>query len=147
MSVDQMDIHTWFSLTYANYLVLPRAVLQSMPDEWQHRFVECLQEMERAFYHLDWPTYMVTARDSSNGRFKRDPIPHYWRGRTRIEPACEIEPNGYVTQRDRWIRLFNRLDGAITHHERDKTDGFMDEIDEALYAARKKVLKDAASRD
>jgi len=26
------DIHTWFGLTYANYLVLPRTLLQSMPE-------------------------------------------------------------------------------------------------------------------
>lgn len=52
-------IHVWFELTYANYLVLPRSVLQSMPDEWQQRFVGALREMEDAFGHLDWPSYRV----------------------------------------------------------------------------------------
>ncbi|EFC79182.1 hypothetical protein FrEUN1fDRAFT_7713, partial [Parafrankia sp. EUN1f] len=32
-------IHTWFGLSYSNYLVLPRSLLQSMPDRWQEPFV------------------------------------------------------------------------------------------------------------
>lgn len=125
-----MDIHTWFNLTYANYLVVPRSVLQSMPEDWQHRFVACLREMEDAFGHLDWPVYDVRtlAREpevigheecfscGGNGwigdpeltcaecdgegeveidhryetpeevGFRLDPIPHYNRGRTKLEP-------------------------------------------------------------
>jgi hypothetical protein len=124
-------IHTWFNLTYANYLVVPRSVLQSMPDDWQVRFVVCLEEMERVFGHLDWPSYDVRAlarekehihpyiaceecagKGTVDGHecqacegegelpdpegpryetaeevgFRTDPIPHYSRGRTRIEP-------------------------------------------------------------
>lgn len=52
-------IHGWFGLTYANYLVLNRSVLQSMPDEWQSRFVGCLRELDEAFGHLPHPTYDV----------------------------------------------------------------------------------------
>lgn len=130
-------IHLWFSLTYANYLIVPRSVLQSMPDEWQARFVGLLREMEEAFGHLDWPSYDVRAlarerehihvsedceRCDGEGRtdadvesdvgcprckgsgvdpdgaediryetaeevgIRDDPIPHYNRGRTRLEP-------------------------------------------------------------
>lgn len=53
-------IHLWFSLSYANYLVLPRSVLQSMPDEWQKQFVLLLNEAQETFDHLEWPTYEVT---------------------------------------------------------------------------------------
>jgi hypothetical protein len=126
-----LDIHTWFSLTYANYLVLPRSVLQSMPEDWQHRFTALLEEMDTAFGHLDWPAYDVRAlkrpaqvitpyidcEDCTNGLtadeedcptckgdgdiedpegsryetpeevgFRDDPIPHYNRGRTKLEP-------------------------------------------------------------
>lgn len=59
--IDDGDVHDWFSLTYANYLVMPRAVLQSMPLEWQARFVKCLLEMEKSFGGLDWPAYDVRA--------------------------------------------------------------------------------------
>lgn len=55
------DIHHWFELSYANYLVLPRAVLQSMPVWWQQRFVAMLDELHAAYGTLDWPEYDVQA--------------------------------------------------------------------------------------
>lgn len=80
------DVHTWFNLTYANYLVLARTLLQSMPDEWQARFTRCLNELYDSYRHVDIPdTYVVRAR-GSNGKFIEDPIPHYNRGNTHIEP-------------------------------------------------------------
>lgn len=79
-------IHTWFNLTYANYLVLPRSVLQSMPDEWQTSFVALLEEMEEVYGGLAWPEYAVTVR-GPGGRFAADPIPPYNRGRTRVAPC------------------------------------------------------------
>lgn len=127
--VDDEPVHTWFELTYANYLVLPRSVLQSMPAWWQRRFVEMLEQLHGAYGQLDWPDYEVEAVDrvafsdlteverlaagytvepadpddedaldqwySPDGdevdhchdtfaRPRRDPIPHYNRGRTRI---------------------------------------------------------------
>lgn len=82
-----IDIHTWFSLSYASYLVLNRSLLQSMPIEWQWRFVGCLTEMEEHFGEAMWgPTYKVQAVDDDGKRIP-DPIPHYNRGRTFIPPA------------------------------------------------------------
>ncbi|MFG3244143.1 hypothetical protein [Streptomyces sp. NPDC048157] len=46
------DIHTHFSFSYANYLVLPRTLLQSMPIEWQTKFVALLEEFNTAFEHV-----------------------------------------------------------------------------------------------
>lgn len=131
-----LDVHTWFSLSYANYLVVPRSVLQSMPEDWQHRFTALMGEMDEAFGHLDWPRYEVKALVRApewttpyvecedckgsgtidagpefgndcpycNGEgeieeearyetpeevgFRPDPIPHYNRGRTRLEPRA-----------------------------------------------------------
>jgi hypothetical protein len=147
---EAVDIHTHFSFSYANYLVLPRTLLQSMPAEWQTQFVALLEEMDTAFEHVtqaqayevtpgmevivdemgfdlleeagikqDWyggekppegldeaalnewkavhevdaPKYY--ARDGremdTNERVfvadLPDPVPHYNRGRTRVEPA------------------------------------------------------------
>jgi hypothetical protein len=50
-----MDVSTWFSLSYSNFLVLHRVELEHMPEEWQHRFVQMLQEVETAYDHLDHP--------------------------------------------------------------------------------------------
>lgn len=78
------DIHTWFGLTYANYLCLPRSILQSMPDEWQRRFVVCLEELRTAAWDVPQHySYRVMAIDE-NGKFAKDPVPHYNRGRTRV---------------------------------------------------------------
>jgi hypothetical protein len=45
-------IHSWFGLSYTNYLVLPRTLLQSMPHAWQDRFVDNLRELSYAFDHV-----------------------------------------------------------------------------------------------
>lgn len=52
---------------------------------------------------------------------------------------------GHIAERDRWIRLFNRLDAAISHHR--KADRFQDDNDLTLWAARDRVLHDAAGGD
>lgn len=48
-------------------------------------------------------------------------------------------------ERNAWIRLFNRLDAAVSKHGRkgDLVEGFhfADDADEALWAAHERVLK------
>lgn len=44
-------IHEFFGLTYANYLVVNRSLLQSMPDEWQDKFIVMLVEL---FEEMGW---------------------------------------------------------------------------------------------
>jgi len=75
----QRDIHGWFGLTYANYLVLPRTVLQSMPIEWQKKFVKLLEEADDACERAKVPTprsYRVQPV-GERGRYVADEIPHY----------------------------------------------------------------------
>jgi hypothetical protein len=63
---DRLDgpVHTWFGLTYSNYQVLPRTLMQSMPVEWQERMVACLEELYDAFSHIEQPdTYQVAAAE------------------------------------------------------------------------------------
>lgn len=132
-------IHAHFGLTYANYLVMPRTLLQSMPVEWQRPFVALLEQFDAAFAHVERARcYDVTAGvereigDLSNAEMKvlgvqspegepsldenedayerwrqdarwlyrgdeyeswerivfptPDPVPHYQRGRARVEP-------------------------------------------------------------
>ena len=42
-------VHTWFSLSYCNFLVWHRAHMQSMPLDWQRRFVELAEELDAAY--------------------------------------------------------------------------------------------------
>lgn len=122
------DVHTYFGLSYSNYLVLHRTLLQSMPTEWQHRFVTMLDELDDAFDHVEKADYYevtaaveceygdltasdmkalgITRAETEDGdvyydkdgvewagweplmvpRPGGDSVPHYNRGRTRIEP-------------------------------------------------------------
>ncbi len=86
-SDENRDVHAYFGLTYANYLVLHRTILQSMPDEWQRRFVEVMDELDDAVWRSGIDVadrYQVTVRDEA-GRFRADPVPHYNRGRTHLD--------------------------------------------------------------
>ncbi|WP_228981393.1 hypothetical protein [Streptomyces sp. DH12] len=46
---DSDAVHRYFSLSYANYLVLPRTLMQSMPGEWQAQFVHLLKQLDETF--------------------------------------------------------------------------------------------------
>lgn len=59
-------------------------------------------------------------------------------------PALEADAKAVALERDHWIRMFNRLDSAVNHHRRDKGDAWVDEVDDALYAAQDRILKAAA---
>lgn len=82
-------VHEWFGLTYAQYLTIPRSVLQSMPKEWQDRFVQCLDELDEK---IDWRPhegrYWVKLKDDK-GRYVSDPLMDYERGRRRIPLQAE----------------------------------------------------------
>ncbi len=77
-------IHEWFELSYANYLVLPRAILQSAPPDLQRRLRTCLEELHEMFGDIpEDGAYRVSLR-SDSGRFMRDGLADYERGRRRI---------------------------------------------------------------
>lgn len=74
-----------------------------------------------------------------------------WRDSYPCNRCGGTEPRVYlptgddaVRDRDRWVRLFNRMDAAIGHHKRDKREPWRDEVDERLYAARDAVVRTAA---
>ena len=89
------DIHTWFQLTYAQYLTIPRSVLQSMPLEWQYKFVELLEELDetnwldtlpdKTCYKVDLREYHYNMKDEFKwGKKVDDPLGNYDRGRRNI---------------------------------------------------------------
>ena len=77
-------IHEWFELTYAQYLTIPRSVLRSMPGDWQEKFVMLMDQLDE---EVDWRPrdgrYWVALKDG-RGRYVRDPLMNYERGRRRI---------------------------------------------------------------
>lgn len=99
------SIHDWFELTYAQYLTIPRSALQSMPNEWQNRFVKCLNELDEL---IDWRpekgTYRVQlmsivekySREEKQfvekwGKQLDDPLMDYERGRRRLPLKNQAE--------------------------------------------------------
>jgi hypothetical protein len=147
-------VHDWFELSYCNYQVMPRTLMQSMPIEWQQRMVDCLTELRAAFEHVpqaevydvhaatehevcdlteaqrkqagvtaDWyrgetepegwseediAEWRLHHEDPDGPTYSRDgeemdphervllpavdPVPHYNRGRTYIEPRLDQAP-------------------------------------------------------
>jgi hypothetical protein len=57
-------VHTWFSLSYANFLVWHRAHMQSMPVEWQQRFTDLAEELDAAYPDGTGVNYEVATVDS-----------------------------------------------------------------------------------
>lgn len=84
MNTDKKDIQDFFELTYAQYLAIPRSVLQSMPNKWQYKFVELLDELDNTF---NWRRSgcWVKYRDSK-GKFTIDELADYERGRRQLAP-------------------------------------------------------------
>jgi len=90
-------IHEWFELSYSSYLVIPRSVLQSLPVEWQKKFVALLGEAQemgvscpdsKQYYHVDLcvRTDEVDEEDQPvKGTVVTDDLADYERGRRKIE--------------------------------------------------------------
>lgn len=94
IDVDQ-PVHAWFELSYAQYLVLPRSVLQSMPVPWQQQFVSCMHELDetidwrppperRWFVQLQKSVQRPCAPDEEWWMEIPDPLADYERGRRRL---------------------------------------------------------------
>lgn len=70
-------IHNWFELSYAQYLTIPRSIMEAMPEEWQLRMTKCLEELDEKF---EWRPkegrYWVQLKDN-NGRYVSDPLREY----------------------------------------------------------------------
>jgi hypothetical protein len=81
-ATDPEPIHTWFELTYANYLAIPRSVLQSMPRSWQKKFVALLEQLDEL---IDWRrSGLEISRRDESGKFIVDDLVDYARGRRRV---------------------------------------------------------------
>jgi len=94
---DGEAVHWWFELSYAQYLTIPRSALQSMPAEWQRRFVDCLCQLDNT---IDWRpksgTYCVELRELEDVLDPDDPdFPQRW-GKTLEDPLQDYERGSRV---------------------------------------------------
>lgn len=73
-------IHDWFELSYAQYLTVPRLVMESMPLEWQEKMALLLKEMDDTFdWRPDHGRYWVRLKDDK-GKFAKAPLDDYRHG-------------------------------------------------------------------
>lgn len=70
-------IHNWFSLTYANYLVVQRSVMCAMPYEWQQKMVALLDEMYETIDAEKIPQQFRVNAVNAKGKFVKDPFSNY----------------------------------------------------------------------
>lgn len=62
----------WFGLSYASFVTIPRVMMREMPDEWQGKMAELLEEFDETYPNqIDLPEPYVTAR--KNYRFTKWP--------------------------------------------------------------------------
>lgn len=61
----------WFGLSYAGFLTLPRVLMHEMPDDWQMKMADLLQEYEDTFckFPNDMPQPYVVGR--CKGKFAK----------------------------------------------------------------------------
>lgn len=45
-SDDRKDLHLWFGLSYASFLVMPRVAMMQMPQDWQEKMAELLNQYD-----------------------------------------------------------------------------------------------------
>ena len=45
-NTERKDLHLWFGLSHAAFLVMPRVAMMQMPEEWQEKMAELLNQYD-----------------------------------------------------------------------------------------------------
>lgn len=85
----------WFGLSYAPFAVLPRVLMQAMPDDWQERIAKLLEEADEAFPNTPLVDYYVTAK-REDGKYTKLPnwLLNYRRANWDRINECRERDNG-----------------------------------------------------
>jgi hypothetical protein len=62
---------TWFSLSYASWLTMPRVMMHAMPQDWQDRMAALCEEWDAAWDSSEMPEPHVVAK--RDGKFAKWP--------------------------------------------------------------------------
>ncbi|UJQ44000.1 hypothetical protein vBKpnSCarvaje_0036 [Klebsiella phage vB_KpnS-Carvaje] len=62
------DLHGWFGLSYAAFVVMPRVAMMQMPKEWQEKMAELLHEYDETINTGAFGVHscFVTVKDENN---------------------------------------------------------------------------------
>lgn len=115
-------VHTWFGLTYANYLALPRSLMQSMPVAWQERMVAVLEELHDAYAHIEHAeAYIVEpARESTYGYLDQDDLRRLGVHRSEENDGVRyFDARGH--EHGEYDRVLVPADDPVPHYNRGRT--------------------------
>lgn len=62
----------WFGLSHASWLTIPRIMMHEMPDEWQDKMAELMEEWDETWDSGEMPYPSVSAKGHDN-KFTRWP--------------------------------------------------------------------------
>jgi hypothetical protein len=65
------ELWSWFGLSYAGWLTMPRVLMHAMPDDWQARMAALLAEYDEAFPNQ--PDLGTRVQVTHNGRLTKAP--------------------------------------------------------------------------
>jgi hypothetical protein len=65
------ELWTWFGLSYAGWLTMPRVMMHSMPDDWQARMAQLGREWDATWVNQPDLTAIVTLKHKN--KFVRAP--------------------------------------------------------------------------
>lgn len=71
MRIGYEKLWNWFSLSRASWLTIPRSMMHEMPDEWQSKMAELLNEWDETWDSSKMPQPIVMAR--ADNRFTKWP--------------------------------------------------------------------------
>lgn len=94
------ELLTWFGCSRATFAVIPRVLMEAMPDEWQYRMAVLLNQYEDTFDTTATGVHSVSvvAKDENN---KFTKMPHWILNYRRPDKAAiksitkEINPADY----------------------------------------------------
>lgn len=90
----------WFSLSYMSFVVLPRVCMHDMPDEWQGRMADLLQEYNDAFPNLDFDWRVQYERDGKLAKFPEWLLNYRYPNETELAKARQSEYGSTVDRTD-----------------------------------------------
>ncbi|MCK5601910.1 hypothetical protein KAR91_08580 [Candidatus Pacearchaeota archaeon] len=64
-------LQSWFNLSYASFLTLPRVLMEDMPSEWQDKMADLLNEYDEAYPNL--PEIGTRVQATKRGKLVRFP--------------------------------------------------------------------------
>ena len=62
----------YFGLSYSTWLTLPRVMMHEMPDDWQMKMAELMEQWDETWNTNDYPSpYVIARKDNRFTKFPR----------------------------------------------------------------------------